>query len=352
MTHEELLSPRLKLRVGDAAEALDERAVGGGWVGVRGGAGVVEGSKDAWRALLLDQVAYDLVVEVLDRRPLDLLAHVLLLLRLERELNKDLLELFVDIVDAELLERVRVEDLEAVDVEHANDVVRRRGRLHRLVDSVHDPLKQVVVDRLGQGIAHRRRLRLVQRHLVDRSCGGCCVSGATRVHIPLRTSSTATLRLHYALGQGLVDCALVDLEQVRDKGRDAVVRDGCVPLAVLGELDVADPEDRGEHAQDLVLLGRREPDDVHGVDGLAPVCDVVDAGHVEALALACVGVRVGPLQAVRLALLRRGAFGQLVEDVKVALVLDLANDSVLSRARVSECPKMSPRESRRTFSRR
>lgn len=42
------------------------------------------------------------VGRTLDGRPLDLLAHVFLLLGLERQFDKDLLQLFVDIVDAEL----------------------------------------------------------------------------------------------------------------------------------------------------------------------------------------------------------------------------------------------------------
>ena len=42
----------------------------------------------------------------LDGRPLDLLSDVLLLLGLERELDEDLLQLLVDVVDAELLEGV------------------------------------------------------------------------------------------------------------------------------------------------------------------------------------------------------------------------------------------------------
>jgi len=40
------------------------------------------------------------------RTNLDLLANVFLLLRLERELNEDLLQLLVDVVDAKLLELV------------------------------------------------------------------------------------------------------------------------------------------------------------------------------------------------------------------------------------------------------
>ena len=67
---------------------------------------VVQGGEDTGRTAFFDKVAHNLVVEVLDRRPLDLLADVLLLLRLEGKLDEDLLELFVDVVDAQLLERV------------------------------------------------------------------------------------------------------------------------------------------------------------------------------------------------------------------------------------------------------
>ena len=58
---------------------------------MRSGAGVIESSEDAWRAPLLDEIADNLIVEVLDWRPLDLLADVLLLLRLKGELDEDLL---------------------------------------------------------------------------------------------------------------------------------------------------------------------------------------------------------------------------------------------------------------------
>ena len=58
---------------------------------MRSGASVIESSEDAWRAPLLDEIADNLIVEVLDWRPLDLLADVLLLLRLKSELDEDLL---------------------------------------------------------------------------------------------------------------------------------------------------------------------------------------------------------------------------------------------------------------------
>ena len=51
----------------------------------------------------LDQVTDDLVVEVVDVLPLDAFPQVLLLLRLQGQLDEELLELLVTEVDAELL---------------------------------------------------------------------------------------------------------------------------------------------------------------------------------------------------------------------------------------------------------
>jgi hypothetical protein len=50
----------------------------------------------------LDELANDLVVKVLDVRPGDALALILLLLLLQDELDKQLLQLLVAVVDAEL----------------------------------------------------------------------------------------------------------------------------------------------------------------------------------------------------------------------------------------------------------
>jgi hypothetical protein len=59
------------------------------------------------------------------------------ILAIERELtNKKLLQLLVAVVDAELLEAVGVEDLEAVDIQHADErvLVRAQWHLYRFVD--------------------------------------------------------------------------------------------------------------------------------------------------------------------------------------------------------------------------
>ena len=68
--------------------------------------GIVQRRKHSRRLLVLNQRAHNLVVEIFDRCPLDLFARVLLLFCFQRELNEDLLQLFVDVVDAELLKRV------------------------------------------------------------------------------------------------------------------------------------------------------------------------------------------------------------------------------------------------------
>jgi len=70
MTDKELGSTRVELRARHSSESLSERSIGGGRVGMSGSAGVVEGGEDTRRALLLDEVADDLIVEVVDGSPL------------------------------------------------------------------------------------------------------------------------------------------------------------------------------------------------------------------------------------------------------------------------------------------
>jgi len=125
---QELIAAGLEVGIrGKHIAPLDEGVVGSGRVGVGGRGSVVQGSEDTGGTLLLDQSAYDSVVEdcgvlglvintsevwlTLDRSPLDLLADVFLLLRLQRKLDKDLLELLIDVIDTELLEAVILEDL-------------------------------------------------------------------------------------------------------------------------------------------------------------------------------------------------------------------------------------------------
>lgn len=54
-------------------------------------AGVVESSENTRRTTFFDQVAHNLVVEVLDRSPLDLFPDIFLLFSLESKFYEDLL---------------------------------------------------------------------------------------------------------------------------------------------------------------------------------------------------------------------------------------------------------------------
>ena len=107
MLDQELSTTGLEVCVGrQGGSTLDEAVVRGSRVGVCGGARVVQRREDTRGTALLDEVAHDLVVEVLDGIPLDLFPNILFLLGLEGELDEDLLQLLVDVVDAQLLERV------------------------------------------------------------------------------------------------------------------------------------------------------------------------------------------------------------------------------------------------------
>ena len=90
---------------------------------------LVEDLDDAARVALrlrhrVEQVEHRLVVDVLDVLELDALRRVEALLRLEGRHREVALQLLVGEVDAELLERVGLEDLEAEDVEDADEDAR------------------------------------------------------------------------------------------------------------------------------------------------------------------------------------------------------------------------------------
>jgi hypothetical protein len=75
-------------------------------IGMRSCGSVIQRSEDPRGPALLNEIADDLVIEVFDFRPLDPLTDIFLLLSLECQLDENLLQLFVDIVNAKLLERI------------------------------------------------------------------------------------------------------------------------------------------------------------------------------------------------------------------------------------------------------
>lgn len=110
MFDQELSSASLEMRVASKTGASLYKTV----VGCRGVCmcscrSVIQGGEDPRGSTLLNEIADDLVVEIFDFRPLDPLTNIFLLLSLEGQLDENLLQLFVDIIDAELFEGVILE---------------------------------------------------------------------------------------------------------------------------------------------------------------------------------------------------------------------------------------------------
>lgn len=82
-----------------------------------------------------------LVVEIVDGCPFDLLPNILVLFSLECELNEDLLQLLIDVVDAQLLEAVGLsrDVLEHITLEVRIEEIRQRSgsRVLAMVCGVH-----------------------------------------------------------------------------------------------------------------------------------------------------------------------------------------------------------------------
>jgi hypothetical protein len=104
---QKLCASGFEVRVGrERGGPLDEGVVCCRRVGVGCGCCVIEGCKDSRRPSLFDEVADDLVIEIFDRCPFDLFTDVFFLFSFERQLDEDLLKLFVYVIDAKLFEAV------------------------------------------------------------------------------------------------------------------------------------------------------------------------------------------------------------------------------------------------------
>mmetsp|Transcript_45984 Transcript_45984/g.115760 ORF Transcript_45984/g.115760 Transcript_45984/m.115760 type:complete len:287 (-) Transcript_45984:724-1584(-) len=223
---------------------------------------VVQDAEHAGWVLCLDEVAHNLVVEVVDLLPLDPLAHVFLLLGLQRELDEDLLELLIDKVDAELLEPVVLEHFEPVDVEDANQEGRLVSVAHfqRLVDLAHNPREQAIVDCLGQRVACCTRLLAVERHVVLLACRtGTCGDLAERDG-PFQLSGAGRQEGGRRLQHWPV-----------------VLSDSATRLPFLHKPQVAQVKNTSNEREHRILLSVVQANDGHGVLGDLEVRGVVHA---------------------------------------------------------------------------
>ena len=147
-----------KVGVLHTVDTLHECTIASSGVGVSSLGGILHGRENTDWPDLFDKITNNLVIKILDRCPLNLLPGVLLLLCLESELNEDLLQLLIDVVNAQLFETVLFENLEAVNIQDTDCVGSWLSCLEGLVDALYDPVEKVAVDGHSQGISSSLRL--------------------------------------------------------------------------------------------------------------------------------------------------------------------------------------------------
>lgn len=159
--------------------------------------------------------------------------------------------------------QTHLEDLETKDVLHIFNVRRRMSktditthknsyqlsgrcaRLHRYVDLGDNPLEQVVIDRFCQRIPCRAGLRRVVGHIID------------------GTSTASALSLYDTYTQGFVHECWFHLHEITNEVGHTGVSYLCIPVILFRELDVAQPENDGKHAEDFALLLVGEANNLH-----------------------------------------------------------------------------------------
>mmetsp|Transcript_26469 Transcript_26469/g.69624 ORF Transcript_26469/g.69624 Transcript_26469/m.69624 type:complete len:686 (-) Transcript_26469:554-2611(-) len=245
-------------------------------------------------ALGVNQITNDLVVEEFDGLPLDTLAHVLILLRFESELNEKLLKLLVAVVNAELLKRVLLENFKAVNVEHANNGL---------------DLARIDSDALVDASAHPDEESLVHG-LAQRVAGD---AGPFRAQVGRHK---VALGHHCVVGERRLDCSDGGTDELLDGLGDLGIGQAGASLAVPLEGDVAEQEHRSEALPQLCDLVGRKADRVKAPGDLCKPLFIVETTDLD-LALLEERVRLGI--ALHSKLCSKSSTEQLIEDVEIAL---------------------------------
>jgi hypothetical protein len=116
-------------------------------VGLGHDALLVEENKDTV-GTLVDEIDGGLRVKTeIDEGPVDLFLQVLLLFELEHVVIEELLQLFVGVIDANLLEAVLLEDFETSNIENADERVSTL-LVEDLVGTLDDPQEETTEDSL------------------------------------------------------------------------------------------------------------------------------------------------------------------------------------------------------------
>ena len=159
---------------------------------------------------------------------------------------KQLLQLLICVVDAELLKAVQVEDLETRNVEDSDEAgALTLGSVKRPVDPRHDPLEEPLVGGLADGLHSELDLLL----------------GLGLGHV-------VAANLDSGLEEGLGEVGDLDAEQMRDLlGHGVVGERGLVGVALLLELHVPEEEAGADDAPDgghVLLADAHDPHRVLG----------------------------------------------------------------------------------------
>lgn len=257
----------------------------------------------------LDRIETVLIVWKLDERPFNVLRLVLGLFELEDELIELLLQGFVGVVDAKLLERVDRETLETKDIQ---DTTRRSNvgiilPTNARIDLVDDPQKESPVDRLGQGVSR-------VRGLFGRQLG----------------LDFFPTRQHDAFRERATHLVAVDTEQLGGVGQTLFVFDfrRLVPVYFdFLELDLAQMQETSNHGEDRVNRLLRPAQFAHGLDRVLESGLVREFPQMRGPALSGVVKVVGQVEAARDAVVKfvlvvvlfGTAAQELVKNVVVAL---------------------------------
>ena len=119
---------------------------------------------------------------------------------------EELVKLLVRVVDAELLERVRLEVLETEDVEDPDKLRRVLSGVGALVDVIDEPSKRPRVERLRHGVPVLPSLIVLERDLGD---------VAADVDLPQKEHLADGLLVETEQRSDRVDDGLVIVRQVR-----------------------------------------------------------------------------------------------------------------------------------------
>ncbi|KAH3667346.1 hypothetical protein OGAPHI_002995 [Ogataea philodendri] len=215
------------------------------------------------------------------------------------------------ILSPALFERVVIKDLKSVDIENTNGFVGLKVQaLERLVDSVDNPVEQVVVQTFRHGISDGCGLNGVQWNMVHGS------------------SSHSVRCLHGSLSDGLDEQLRVNLQQVCHEIRDSCVSNLGVSFGVLNKCDITGPQDGSQDSEHLVLFVLTESNGGHRSQSVFVVFQVVDG--VDRCTSRGTGVNVlfRLLDTERLSIAVACTFGELVKDMEVSLIFNLAHHSL------------------------